>query len=207
MDSPGGAGGIFKSQDSFMYIGDRFLTCGCMRGHGAARSQIYLGKHRERFETVGEYVGPIGRIKGQPLLRFAELVVAPFQLALVGSLMSSARTVSSSASGERLESAESSSTNTCLTVSHGQAGSHHGWGWEDLTHAVVRILSQTVGRRVFMLWGQRAGAMKPLINDRHLVLESPHPSPLSAYRGFMGNGHFTAANRFLQATGASPVDW
>ena len=98
--------------------------------------------------------------------------------------------------------------NATLTVSAHLAGSHQGKGWEVFTDAVVRRLAAAREHLVFMLWGsyaQRKGAM--IDRSRHLVLESPHPSPLSASRGFFGCGHFRTANEYLQRTGAEPVRW
>jgi uracil-DNA glycosylase len=98
--------------------------------------------------------------------------------------------------------------NTVLTVESGQAGAHRKRGWEALTDALVSRLAATAPPTVFMLWGNDAQSKQPLIpTDRHCVLTSPHPSPLSAHRGFFGNGHFSAANRFLAAHGRSTVDW
>lgn len=97
--------------------------------------------------------------------------------------------------------------NTCLTVSASKPGSHHGWGWELLTDAAVTVLSRAPGYRVFMLWGAPARSKRGLVCARHKILESPHPSPLSAYRGFLGNNHFTAANHFLESTGQTPIQW
>ena len=98
--------------------------------------------------------------------------------------------------------------NTVLTVQAGQAHSHASWGWETFTDRVVAQLNQGRDGLVFMLWGshaQRKGAM--IDRQRHLVLKAPHPSPLSAYRGFFGCGHFSKANDWLQQHGQSPVDW
>lgn len=98
--------------------------------------------------------------------------------------------------------------NAVLTVEEGQAGSHHGQGWERFTDAVVAALNGRATPLVFMLWGrpaQRKGAI--IDRGRHCVLEAPHPSPLSAHRGFFDCRHFSAANRFLQAQGLAPIDW
>jgi uracil-DNA glycosylase len=98
--------------------------------------------------------------------------------------------------------------NTVLTVEAGQAGAHRNRGWERFTDAMVARLAETAPPTVFMLWGNDARSKRPLIpSDRHCVLMSPHPSPLSAHRGFLGNGHFSAANRFLAAHGRPVVDW
>ena len=98
--------------------------------------------------------------------------------------------------------------NATLTVNAGQAGSHQGRGWETFTDAVVKALSERREHLVFMLWGsyaQRKGA----VNDRarHLVLETAHPSPLSAYRGFFGCNHFRRADAYLQSHGLEPIHW
>ena len=98
--------------------------------------------------------------------------------------------------------------NTVLTVRAHQANSHQGLGWEQFTDAVIRILNEEDRPIVYMLWGrpaQQKGAS--LDNPRQLVLKAPHPSPLSAYRGFFGCGHFSRANRFLEENGIEPVDW
>ena len=98
--------------------------------------------------------------------------------------------------------------NTCLTVRAHQAFSHSGHGWETFTDEVIRLLSQHREHLVFMLWGSPAGRKASLIDSsRHLVLRSPHPSPLSAYRGFFGNQHFLQCNEYLQAHGQQPVQW
>ena len=98
--------------------------------------------------------------------------------------------------------------NTTLTVEAHRAASHQGHGWETFTDAVIRALSEKGEHLVFLLWGSpaiRKGAM--IDRTRHLVLTSPHPSPLSAYRGFFGNHHFSQANAYLQAHGKTPVVW
>lgn len=98
--------------------------------------------------------------------------------------------------------------NTVLTVRAHQANSHHDIGWEQFTDAAIRILNEVDRPIVYMLWGgpaQRKAVM--LNNPKHLILKAPHPSPLSAYRGFFGCRHFSKANAFLQANGQEPVDW
>lgn len=98
--------------------------------------------------------------------------------------------------------------NTCLTVRAHQAFSHSGRGWETFTDAAIRALSARREGLVFMLWGAPAGRKAALIDAaRHLVLRSPHPSPLSAYRGFFHNGHFTLCNQYLQQHGQPPIVW
>lgn len=98
--------------------------------------------------------------------------------------------------------------NATLTVRAHQAGSHQGKGWELFTDAVVQHLATAHEGLVFLLWGssaQRKGVM--IDRQRHLVLESPHPSPLSAYRGFFGNHHFSKANAYLVQKGKTPIHW
>jgi uracil-DNA glycosylase len=104
--------------------------------------------------------------------------------------------------------------NTSLTVREGKAGSHRGQGWEILTDRIIELLAQREQRLVFLLWGANAATKVPIIEaaearggKRHLILKSPHPSPLSAHRGFFGNGHFKAANDFLASIGEDPIDW
>lgn len=98
--------------------------------------------------------------------------------------------------------------NAVLTVEAGRAGSHQGKGWEAFTDAVVDRLNREREGLVFLLWGSYAQAKGKFIDrTRHAVLRAPHPSPLSAYRGFMGCGHFSAANRYLEARGLGAVDW
>lgn len=98
--------------------------------------------------------------------------------------------------------------NSVLSVESGQAASHRGKGWETFTDRVIEVINRERRGVVFMLWGsyaQRKGAM--IDRDRHCVLNAPHPSPLSAHRGFFGCGHFKAANDYLQAQGDAPIDW
>jgi len=98
--------------------------------------------------------------------------------------------------------------NAALSVEAGQAGSHQGKGWELFTDAIVAAVNASPQSTVFMLWGahaQRKGAQ--IDRDRHCVLSAPHPSPLSAHRGFKGCGHFSKANAFLVAAGRGAVDW
>lgn len=98
--------------------------------------------------------------------------------------------------------------NATLTVRAGQAGSHQSQGWEEFTDAVVDILNQDRENLVFLLWGAYAQKKGSFINqDKHLVLESPHPSPLSAHRGFFGNRHFSQTNVYLSLNGFKPIDW
>lgn len=98
--------------------------------------------------------------------------------------------------------------NTTLTVRQGCPQSHKGQGWEMLTDAIISLLNQKKESVVFLLWGANAWAKKALIhNPLHLVLECAHPSPLSAYRGFFGCGHFRKANEYLEKHGISPVNW
>lgn len=98
--------------------------------------------------------------------------------------------------------------NSVLTVEKGRAASHQGRGWECFTDAVIAKLNQQREHIVFLLWGsyaQKKGAQ--IDQSRHCVLIAPHPSPLSAYRGFFGCRHFSQANAYLQANGVSPIEW
>lgn len=98
--------------------------------------------------------------------------------------------------------------NATLTVREHQAGSHQRRGWEQFTDAVIATLSRERTGLVFLLWGSYAQSKRVLIDtSRHLVLQSPHPSPLSAHRGFFGNHHFSQANAWLQAHGQEPIQW
>lgn len=98
--------------------------------------------------------------------------------------------------------------NTVLTVEAHKAGSHRGKGWETFTTATIEYLNKTRPHLVFLLWGRDARNKKSLIDtSRHLVLESPHPSPLSAYAGFFGNHHFSKCNKFLTDNGMKPIEW
>ena len=98
--------------------------------------------------------------------------------------------------------------NATLTVNAGMAGSHQGKGWEEFTDSVISCLSEHRTNLVFMLWGayaQKKGAT--IDTSKHLILKSPHPSPLSAHRGFFGNNHFSKANAYLTAQGKEPIIW
>ena len=98
--------------------------------------------------------------------------------------------------------------NATLTVAANRAGSHQGHGWEQFTDAVIKRLSDRREHLVFILWGSYAIRKSELIDQsRHLILTSPHPSPLSAHRGFFGNHHFSRANAYLQAHGATHIVW
>ena len=98
--------------------------------------------------------------------------------------------------------------NAALTVRAGQANSHQGMGWEQLTDAVIRLLNERRQPMVFLLWGGNARKKASLItNPQHLILQCPHPSPLSAYHGFFGCRHFSKTNAFLEANGMTPIDW
>lgn len=97
--------------------------------------------------------------------------------------------------------------NTTLTVRRGQANSHRGKGWEIFTNEVIRQLSARKDPIVFLLWGSNAQSFASIIEKQHLVLKAPHPSPLSAYRGFFGCKHFSKANDFLVKCGKEPIDW
>lgn len=98
--------------------------------------------------------------------------------------------------------------NTVLTVRRGQANSHRGKGWEQFTDRVIEVLNEREKPLVFILWGRNAQAKKVMIDtDRHLVIESAHPSPYSAHQGFFGSRPFSRANEFLQKNGIPPIDW
>lgn len=98
--------------------------------------------------------------------------------------------------------------NTVLTVRAHQAGSHRGHGWEQFTDAILRAVNSQNRPVVYMLWGAPAQAKRQMLdNPRHLVLTAPHPSPLSAYRGFFGCRHFSQCNAFLEGHGEKPIDW
>ena len=98
--------------------------------------------------------------------------------------------------------------NTSLTVREGSAGSHAKKGWEEITDQIIRTVNDNTERCVFILWGAHAQAKKKLISQaHHATLESPHPSPLSAYRGFFGSAPFSRTNALLQEAGRAPIDW
>ena len=98
--------------------------------------------------------------------------------------------------------------NTSLTVTSGQANSHSTIGWHEFTDAVIRIVNRDCEHVVFLLWGNSALKKKALIdNSKHLILESPHPSPLSAHKGFLGNGHFKKTNEYLKKHGRGEITW
>ena len=98
--------------------------------------------------------------------------------------------------------------NSVLTVQAGNPGSHQGKGWEGFTDRVIDALARDREGLVFLLWGSYAQAKGRLIDSRrHLVLHAPHPSPLSAHRGYLGCGHFSKTNNHLQEHGQSPIDW
>lgn len=98
--------------------------------------------------------------------------------------------------------------NTVLTVRPEHAASHQGQGWEAITDAAIRAVNDRCDHVVFMLWGSHAQKKQVLLDsNKHLVLQAPHPSPLSAHRGFLGCGHFSAANAYLERMGLAPVDW
>ena len=98
--------------------------------------------------------------------------------------------------------------NATLTVEAHKAGSHQGKGWEELTDAAIQALNKQRSNIVFMLWGSYAQRKGQFIDrKRHLVLTAVHPSPLSAYRGFIGCGHFSQANNYLQQHGLAPINW
>ena len=98
--------------------------------------------------------------------------------------------------------------NACLTVPAGQANGHAGLIWEEFTDAVIRLVSQEEEHVVFILWGAYARKKKSLIDaSKHLIIESAHPSPLSAYRGFFGSRPFSRANAYLKEMGRESIDW
>lgn len=98
--------------------------------------------------------------------------------------------------------------NATLTVQAHMAGSHQGKGWEAFTDAAIRKLADNRENIVFMLWGSYAQRKAEFIDSsKHLILKSPHPSPLSAHRGFIGNNHFSLANNYLELKGLQPINW
>ena len=98
--------------------------------------------------------------------------------------------------------------NTVLTVRAHQANSHQGRGWEQFTDAVIQAVNAQDRPIVYLLWGRPAQSKIPMLtNPKHLILTAPHPSPLSAYRGFFGCRHFSKANAFLEEHGIAPIDW
>ena len=98
--------------------------------------------------------------------------------------------------------------NTVLTVRAHQANSHKGKGWETFTDAIIRAVNKEDRPIVYMLWGSPAQSKIPMLdNPKHLILKAPHPSPLSAYRGFFGCRHFSKCNEFLISNGIEPIDW
>lgn len=97
--------------------------------------------------------------------------------------------------------------NTVLTVREGQANSHQGKGWEIFTDTVIGHLSKREDPVIFLLWGAPAGKKEALIDERHRVLKSVHPSPLSAHRGFFGSRPFSRTNNILRDMGKEPIDW
>ncbi|MBP3602529.1 MAG: uracil-DNA glycosylase [Lachnospiraceae bacterium] len=98
--------------------------------------------------------------------------------------------------------------NTVLTVRAHQANSHQGKGWEQFTNAIISAVNAQDRPIVYLLWGRPAQSKIPMLtNPKHLILKAPHPSPLSAYRGFFGCKHFSQTNDFLQKNGIAPIDW
>lgn len=98
--------------------------------------------------------------------------------------------------------------NAALTVAEGQAASHTGFGWEQFTDTIIKTVSSERTNVVFLLWGAFAHSKRTLINERtHLILTSAHPSPLSAYRGFIGCKHFSKTNQYLVETAQTPIEW
>lgn len=98
--------------------------------------------------------------------------------------------------------------NTVLTVRAHQSNSHQGKGWEHFTDVIIEAVNRQDRPIVYMLWGRPAQSKMPMLtNPNHKILTAPHPSPLSAHRGFFGCKHFSQANEFLQANGVTPIDW
>jgi len=98
--------------------------------------------------------------------------------------------------------------NSVLSVENGLAASHRGKGWEQFTDRVIEVIDRERSGVVFMLWGSYAHRKGAMLDDvKHCVLRAPHPSPLSAHRGFLGCGHFSAANAYLRSQGVSEIDW
>lgn len=98
--------------------------------------------------------------------------------------------------------------NTVLTVQAGKAHSHANLGWETFTDKVISLINEHREGVVFLLWGSHAQKKGAIIDrNRHHVLQAPHPSPLSAHRGFFGCGHFVKTNQYLESRGEAPIDW
>ena len=98
--------------------------------------------------------------------------------------------------------------NTVLTVEEAKPASHQSTGWEEITDKIIQAVAAQQSPTVFMLWGAYAQKKKPMIDStKHLILEAPHPSPLSAHRGFLGCGHFGKANGFLKGGGLAQIEW
>ena len=97
--------------------------------------------------------------------------------------------------------------NSVLTVREKEANSHKGKGWEEFTDSVITLIGKRDTPTVFILWGGSAISKRKLIKPHHLILEAPHPSPLSAYRGFFGCNHFVKCNEFLLSNNMTPIDW
>ncbi|MHC6224291.1 uracil-DNA glycosylase [Pseudomonas sp. X10] len=98
--------------------------------------------------------------------------------------------------------------NTTMTVERGNAASHANKGWQIFTDRIIQVVSEQRSDVVFLLWGSHAQSKQKLIDGtKHLILKSVHPSPLSAYRGFFGCGHFSRTNSFLQQRGIAPIEW
>lgn len=98
--------------------------------------------------------------------------------------------------------------NNVLTVEHGQAGSHHGRGWEQFTDKIVQLLNEKKEHLVFILWGAPAQKKAAKVDmNKHFILKSPHPSPLSSYRGFFGSKPFSQTNEYLKSKKIAPINW
>ncbi|WP_017187147.1 uracil-DNA glycosylase [Alkalibacillus haloalkaliphilus] len=97
--------------------------------------------------------------------------------------------------------------NTSLTVKEGEANAHHSLRWDEFTKSVIQIVSKEKNHVVFVLWGKQAYKNKAIIDERHTIVHAPHPSPLSAYRGFFGSKPFSQVNEALNEHGQEPVNW
>ena len=169
-------------------------------GGGISRNEGRLGSSSDSFEDMnsvrgrGMDVAPGGALKNEKSLE-------ELQDELGCSIPNNGYLVKWAEQGVLL-------LNAVLTVRAHVAASHQNKGWENFTDAVIREVNKKDAPVVFMLWGSFARSKKSMLdNPKHLILEAPHPSPLSAYRGFFGCGHFKKCNDFLSANGAEPIDW
>lgn len=180
------------------------------RGGDILRAFQLTPFHAVRVVILGQdpYHGP-GQAHG---LSFSVPAGVPPPPSLVNILKEVKRDTGAQASGQGDLSAWAAQgvllLNATLTVRAGEAASHQGQGWERFTDAVIAGLSRERSGLIFLLWGRHARAKEGLIDPaRHYLFKAPHPSPLSAHRGFFGCGHFGAANEVLQAQGGTPIDW